>query len=76
MLTINNIRITGLGYTQFEIYEDKFTGKVLKKGKSCEVKVKFKPTSAELKEANLEIDSDSPTNPIQDATLKGTGYIK
>ncbi len=73
-LTINNVSLTGSTPDQFEIYEDKCTGKTLKKGKSCEIKAKFKPASQGLKEANIQIASDDPDTPIFNIDIQGTGY--
>ncbi len=72
-LTINSVQLTGVDKNQFIIDKDKCTGKKLKKGKSCEIKVKFIPTSSGSKQSIIQINSDDLENKQTEIQIEGVG---
>ena len=70
-LIINEVRVDGIDTDDFKITKDKCTGKALKKGKKCEVKVVFNPESLGEKLAVLVIESNDEDTPEFIVDLKG-----
>jgi len=69
---LGNISITGADAGQFSIESDDCSGGLVQPEDTCEVTVKFAPTTVGAKTASLSISSNAPNGP-HTAALSGTG---
>jgi hypothetical protein len=69
---IGDIQITGADAGQFSIESDDCSGFLIQPESSCEVVVRFAPTTVGAKSASLSVSSNAPNGP-HTAALTGTG---
>jgi hypothetical protein len=72
-LEVERLRKIGPARDDFLVTTDTCTGATIAPGATCTVVVRFAPEATGDREANLQIDSDAPANPIFDLPLNGVG---
>ena len=76
MLAIDRVALVGEHAAAFVLDGDKCSGRTLKPGKTCEVKVRFRPVTAGDHRALLTIESNDPDEPRVEIHLSGRGLAE
>ena len=73
-LVLDSLSLSGLNYREFQISNDKCSGKTLGPQEMCTAQVIFSPVSAGLKSAALSVPSNDPLTPTISISLSATGF--
>ena len=73
-LRIDDVRIRGIGATDFDLIAESCTGDRFLVGEGCAVRIAFAPTEPGARAATLRITDDAPGSP-HDVPLSGTGVV-
>ena len=71
-LEVRRWALTGSAAADFRVERDDCTGRILKRGKRCEMKLRFAPAVPGQRSAELRIESNDPELPVAVAALSGT----
>ncbi len=74
-LVIGTVSLSGSNPSQFVKTADGCSGQTLSPSANCTVQVRFSPTSAGTKSANISIPSNDPDTPTSTASLSGVGVL-
>jgi len=72
LLEVRRWTLTGSAAADFRVERDDCTGRTLKRGKRCEMKLRFAPVVPGQRNAELRIESNDPELPVAVVALAGT----